>query len=110
MKGYSEKFFNQLKDCGALFLPSEQLSQKCILSYAQEIDYNSMTKNDRDNAFRLLTDFLKGCYKLKLPINNPIAFFNHLYNEIDLILKDAERKKLLCDLLQLVYSDCHFLF
>ena len=110
MKGYSKKFFNQLKDYGALFLPSEQLSQKCILSYAQEIDYNSMTKNDRDNAFRLLTDFLKGCYKLKLPINNPIAFFNHLYNEIDLILKDAERKKLLCALLQLVYSDCHFLF
>ena len=110
MKGYSQKHFHQLKDCGALFLPSEQISQQCILSYAQEIDYSFMTKVDRDNSFIILIDFLKGCYKLELPINNPIAFFNCLYDKIDSILKDDERKKLLCDLLQIVYSDCHFLF
>lgn len=109
MKNTARRSLFNLLDNGLLTPISLQINETAFLSFTPSHELDSVYAKTEHTAYMYLLDFYHWCHELQLPVHNPIAFFHSLYNKSATIRHNPKMKEYACQLLQMVFADCHFL-
>lgn len=106
----AQKFMNELLQSGLLIPLSEDVRSVNVVTPALPSSYQVDQFSVEQTAYHYLLEFFVFASELRLPINNPIAFFHEMLGKINVIKTAPEMKSRASILLQMVYADCSFLF
>lgn len=106
----AQKYMKELLQCGLLIPLSEDIRSVNVVTPALPSSYQVEQFSVEETAYHYLLEFFVLASELRLPINNPIAFFHEMLGKISVIKTAPEMKSRASILLQMVYADCSFLF
>lgn len=106
----AQKYMNELLQCGLLIPLSQDIRSVNVVTPALPSSHQVDQLSVEETAYHYLLEFFVLASKLRLPINNPIAFFHEMLGKISVIKTAPEMKSRASILLQMVYADCSFLF